>query len=209
MVWAPALTLAFAAFSVLYQSQLRGFTEVEWSKRYNNIRLDYGRDHMMRLTLFAELHSESPPVLEHRGQSLLFDLTMLIPREIWPEKPWPYAVYATAAAFRVPVRYLGWGVTTSWLEEAVANFGWPGLLLGPLLIGSICRIGDSQPDTIVCLLTILVSSMLLAVQVGAFAPLIPIWMFALLAVRARRRRAVSYATYTYPAREAWAGGAQG
>ena len=168
-VWAPLLALAFAAFSVFYQGEFRGFGEVEWTQRYNNMRLDYGREHVMRQSIFAELHPETPPVLEYRMQSLLFDATMLVPREFWPEKPWPYAIYATAAAFRVPVRYLGWGVTTSWLEEAVANLGWPGFLVGPLLVGWICRLGDSQPDTIVCLLTILVSSMLLAVQVGALA----------------------------------------
>ena len=108
-------------------------------------------------------------------QSLLFDATMLVPRTWWPDKPWPYAVYATAASFRLPVRFLGWGVTTSWLEEAVANMGWGGLIAGPLLIAWICRIGESTQDTIVRLLTILVSSMLLAVQAVAFVPVILIW----------------------------------
>ncbi len=179
LVGGPALALMFLAFSSFYQSQVRGLDQVEWGRRYNNMRLDYGRDHVIRLTLYAELHPDAPKILEYRMQSLLFDATMLVPRNIWPGKPWPYAVYATSAAFRVPARYLGWGVTTSWLEEAVANLSWAGLLAGPLLIGWICRIGDAQADHVLRLLTILVSCMLMAVQVAAFAPLILIWLLAL------------------------------
>ncbi len=175
----PAMALMFLAFSAFYQGQVRGLNQIDWARRYNNIRMDYGRDHAIRLTLYTELHPDAPSILEYRMQSLLFDASMLVPRDVWPGKPWPYAVYATAAAFRLPVRYLGWGVTTSWLEEAVANLSWAGLLAGPLLIGWICRMGDSQADPVVRLLTILVSCMLMAVQVAAFAPLILLWLLAL------------------------------
>jgi hypothetical protein len=183
IVWGLLLMGAFTGFSVLYQSEVRRFGEVEWSKRYHNLRLDYGRDHVMRLTLYAQLHPDTPPILEYRGQSLLFNVAMLVPRTVWPNKPWPYAVYATAATFRVPVRYMGWGITTSWLEEAIANLGWSGMLAGPLLIAFICRSGDSRADTIVWLLTILVSSMLLAVQAPAFTPLVLIWVVSMVAAR--------------------------
>jgi hypothetical protein len=166
---------AFCLFSFSYQSEIREFRSVDTGKQYDNIRLDYGRDHVIRSTLYAELHADSPPILEYRMQSLLFDAAMLVPRTWWPEKPWPYAVYATAAAFRLPVRFLGWGVTTSWLEEAIANLGWFGLLAGPLLLAWICRIGESSKDTIARLLTILIGSLLLAVQAVAFAPVIAIW----------------------------------
>jgi hypothetical protein len=180
------MAIAFAAFSMLYQGQFRRFNELEWSERYTNLRLDYGREHVIRTTLYAELHHEAAPILEYRLQSLVFDAAMMVPREVWPGKPWPYSVYATAAAFHIAPHYLGWGVTTSWLEEAVANMSWAGLLVGPLLIGWICRVGDSPDDTILRLLTILISSLLLAVQVGAFAPLVVIWAAALFS---RRRRA--------------------
>jgi hypothetical protein len=171
---------AFCLFSFSYQSEIREFHSVDTGKRYDNMRLDYGRDHVIRSTLYAELHADSPPILEYRMQSLLFDAAMLVPRTWWPEKPWPYAVYATAAAFRLPVRFLGWGVTTSWLEEAIANLGWFGLLAGPLLLAWICRIGESSQDTVARLLTILIGCLLLAVQAVAFAPVIAIWGAAIV-----------------------------
>jgi hypothetical protein len=188
----------FLFFSVLYQSEVRDYKTVDDAKRYDNIRLDYGRDHVIRSTLYAELNAEAPPILEYRLESFLFDATMLVPREVWPEKPWPYAVYATAAAFRLPVRFLGWGVTTSWLEEAIANLGWLGLIVGPLLPAWICRMGEASQDTIVKLLTILVSCMLLAVQAVAFAPVIGIWAAALLQAWRARRRSVMAAYISFP-----------
>ena len=187
MVLAPAMAIAFWIFSTSYQAEIRSFDAADGGQRYDNMRLDYGRDHVIRLSLYAEIHRDSEPILEHRMQSLLFDATMLVPRKMWPEKPWPYATYATAAALRLPVRNFGWGITTSWLEEAVANFGWPGLIIGPLLLAVICRVGDATKDSIVRLLTILVGSQLLVVQMTAFVPFVVIWLIAILASRRVRR----------------------
>ncbi len=178
IVLAPALAIAFGLFSAYYQGELRNFKEADSATTYDNIRLDYGRSEVIRMALYAEIHPDSEPILEYRMQSLLFDATMLVPRKSWPEKPRPYAAYATAAALRLPVRDFGWGITTSWLEEAVANFGWVGLIIGPLLLAFICRVGDATQDSIVRLITILVGSLLLAVQMPAFAPVVAIWLIA-------------------------------
>lgn len=189
VILAPVAAAMFLFFSAAYQGELRGFNMSDSGKQYDNIRLDYGRESVIRMTLYAELHPDTGAILEYRMQSLLFDLTMFVPRTIWPDKPWPYAVYATASAFRVPIRELGWGITTNWLEEAVANFGWPGLIIGPMLLACICRIGDATQDSIVRLVTILFSSMFLAVQLPAFAPLAGIWLVAVVASRRGRSQA--------------------
>jgi hypothetical protein len=189
LLLAPVAAVGFWGFSTLYQAELRGFDTVDSAKRYDNIRLDYGREHVIRMALYAELHPESEPILEYRMESLFFDATMLIPRQVWPEKPWPYAVYATAAALRIPARDFGWGITTSWLEEAIANFGVFGFILGPLLLAWICRIGDAARDTIVWMLTILVSSMFLAVQMPAFMPLMGVWVISMVVAWRSRREA--------------------
>ena len=182
-----ALRRAFCLFSFSYQSEIREFRSVDTAKQYDNIRLDYGRDHVIRSTLYAELHASPSHSRVPDAESPLrrsdARASYLVAREAWP-----YAVYATAAAFRLPVRFLGWGVTTSWLEEAVANLGWCGLLAGPLLLAWICRIGESSKDTIARLLTILMGSLLLAVQAVAFAPVIAIWGVAVFhAWRVRSR----------------------
>jgi hypothetical protein len=153
-----------------------------------SFRIDFGRDNGIRLAIFSELNPEYLQILEYRGQSVLFNLTFFVPRSVWPDKPWPYSVYSTAAVFNLRPDYLGWGVTTSWLEEAIANFSWLGFLLGPLLITLVARIGDSTGEPVVSFLTKLVVSLLLTVQLAAWIYLALLWVGALLRAQFIKRR---------------------
>ncbi len=189
---ATAVTFAIGSFSYLYQTQVRRIGEtahrresIQESDIYVNYRIDFGRDAITKQTIFAELNPAQLKVLDHRGQSLLFHATFFVPRRLWPDKPYPYAVYATAAMLRIPPRQLGWGVTTSWLEEAISNLGWLGLLVGPLVPALICAIGDRRDSQYVGLLTITVASLLLLVEATAFMPLLVLW--AVLVIRRPRR----------------------
>lgn len=166
------------SFTSLYQDQLRyNVTQTDDSQKiYENVRVDYGRDNMTKMTIFAELNPNTMKILEYRGQSFLFDLTMYVPRDIWPSKPWPYSIYFTSAMLLLPIYSYGWGMTTSILEECIANFGWIGMILGPLFISFICRLGDSRRNTTISALTILIASLFLVVQLPAFAPVFLIWL---------------------------------
>jgi hypothetical protein len=165
-------------FSFVYQSNFRsmGPTLGSYDQVYDNVRIDYGRDHEIKMAIYAELYPNEMQILEYRGESLLFDLGMYVPREMWPEKPFPYAQYVTSAMLRTPPRLWGWGMTTSWLDEAIANFGWLGMLLGPLVLSVICRVGDATRNALVVGLTILVGSLLLAVHLPAFMPIFILWL---------------------------------
>ncbi len=169
-------------YSVIYQDTVRniGSSSQDFQAVYENFRIDFGRDDRIKMTIFAELYPDKMQILEYRGQSLLFYASMYIPRTIWPEKPYPYSTYFTSALFLIPPRLLGWGMTTSWLEEAIANFSWFGLLLGPLLLAAICRIGDSRHNIIVGTLTIIVSSLFISVHLAAFAPIFILWIFLVM-----------------------------
>ena len=101
---------------------------------------------------------------------------MYVPRELWSDKPWPYAVYATSALMQIPIQYVGWSMTTGILDETIANVGWLGFLLGPLIISWIVRIGDRNQTTIIQLLTILVGSLMLVLQISAFTPIFLLWI---------------------------------
>ncbi|MBK9034482.1 MAG: hypothetical protein IPL61_24980 [Myxococcales bacterium] len=179
-----AAALALGVFSYAYQASLDRVVEgpmardqtVTASPLYLNYRIDYGRDAVTRQTIYAELHPDELQVLEYRGQSVLFDVTFFVPRGIWPGKPYPYAVYATAAMFDIPPTYMGWGITTSWLEEAIANFGWFGMLLGPLLPALVCRVGDRRRSPFAGMLTVTIASLLLMLHVIAYMPLIGLWI---------------------------------
>ena len=180
--------LALGVFSYAYQAEVRQVDETPIGRTdaataspvYVNYRVDYGRDAITRQTIYAELHPDELHVLDYRGQSLLFDLTFFVPRQMWPDKPYPYAVYATAAMFDIPVRDMGWGITTSWLDEAIANLGWLGLILGPLVPALVCRIGDRLRTPFGGLLTVTVGGLLLILQLIAFMPLFALWLAAVI-----------------------------
>lgn len=179
--------LVVSSFSYLYQSYIRriGVATTSSSDLYENARIDYTRDSRVKMALFAELYPSVSPILEFRGQSALFNLTAWIPRSMWPDKPYPYAVYFTSAMLGSSPVDRGWGMTTSVLDEAIANFSWFGLALGPVLIGLLCRIGDSTNDLLIALVTAIVVSLLLAVELVAFAPLFILWLALIIRRKVR------------------------
>ena len=180
--------LALLTFSLSYQHSVRHADVLgDWSggqTAYDGTRVDFFRDDRIRLTLFSELHPDQMQILDHRGQSFLFYLTFPVPRDAWPAKPWPYATYFTSAALGLyPARPLGWGMTTSWLEEVVANCGWFGLLLAPMTLVALCRFGDAIPWTAMRMLTALLAVLLLTVEPIAFMPLFLLWIALYAAAR--------------------------
>lgn len=177
--------IIFSSFSNFYQSSVRGInTDTKSAEElYTDFRLNFGRDHTIKSAIYAEL--ENMPILEYRGQSILFNLTFYVPRNMWPEKPFPYTRYFTSTVVyqnRLPLNSITWGLTTSWLDEAIANFSWLGLLLGPMLPLSICYLGDrfSSKNSILYTLTILTSAFLLVVSFVEFVLIFIIWMLLLL-----------------------------
>jgi hypothetical protein len=175
---AGASVLFIACFSFWYQSAVRdlGPSVAGSQDVYDNFRVDYARDSRVKMAIFAELYPSSRQILDFRGQSLLFDATAYIPRAIWPEKPLTYASYFTSAMIGCVPQELGWGMTTTIFDEGLANGSWLGLLAATLAIGFLCRIGDSCSDVLIFLLTAIVASLLLAVELVAFAPLFLIWL---------------------------------
>jgi len=100
-------------------------------------------------------------------------------------KPLTYACYFTSAMRGSSPQDWGWGMTTSIFDEAIANGSWFGLLAASLVIGILCRIGDSCSDVLVFLLTAIVASLLLTVQLVAFAPLALIWVMMIVRAKVR------------------------
>jgi hypothetical protein len=183
---AACAALAIGGFSAFYQSEIRStdagarLEELSQSPNYVYFRVDYGRDAGIRQAIHAEVDPDTRPVLDYRGQSLVFLAGVAIPRALWPSKPFPYPVYSTARALGIETREIGWGITTSWLEEAIANFSWLGFLIGPVVPALICNLGDRRKGAAASLLTVVVASLLLAVNVGAFLPMVILWLVSLI-----------------------------
>jgi hypothetical protein len=181
--------VAVLAYSALYQTFVRGAIQPSAADTYDNLRLDFFRDSRLKLILHSELGARAP-VLDYRGETLVFYLTCMVPRSVWPDKPFPYGTYLTAAALDVAPRDLGWTITSSVVDESVANLSWAGLLLAPLLIGVVCTVGDSARTSFTSAVTAVTGSLLLFVQATAFLPLIVTWIALVVSARRRQRRLV-------------------
>lgn len=185
---AMAAVIVMGIYSYIYTDQIkRGHVDNvnlgSFQQVYETTRIEYGRDDRIKMCIYSELYPEQMQILEHRGQSLLFYATMYVPRSFYPEKPLPYAQYFTSAMFLSEPKFWGWSMTTTWLGEAISNFGWLGLLLGPLALVLICRIGDSKRNYLLQLLTILVAALLLAQHLVAFAPIFFLWLLIVVVAR--------------------------
>ncbi|OKP88582.1 hypothetical protein A3844_07775 [Paenibacillus helianthi] len=181
VIFGSVALLFLLGYSSLYQNALRdNESQLTNKMKFENFRIDYGRDVATKMTIYSELHPKESKILEYRGESILFYLTIFVPRKIWLEKPYPYAVYFTDEVFNLPKEPLGWGLTTSWLEESIANFGWLGFLIGPLLISEIARRGDKTNNLIVQALTVLVICLFLVVELSAFYSIFILWVISTL-----------------------------
>ena len=164
-------------FSTYYQSEVRHIDTYNYSKDfvYEMMRVDYGREDVIKTSIYAELHPDEMQILDHRGESLWIYLTLPIPRSSWPDKPVSYGRSMWCTAVYIPRQNIAWGMTTSILEEAITNFSWFGMLIGPWLIAWICRIGDSCGDGFISAITVINATLLLLVHLSAFAPIMLTW----------------------------------
>jgi hypothetical protein len=197
LIWALAASaFVLGIFTVSYESFARNISSdsISPEEMYNIVRIDYGRESRLQFALYAEFHSERIQILQYRGQSFFFLPTAWISRSDWPDKPYPYAVYFTAAMLGESPSPRGWGMTTSMLDESLSNCGFLGLFAGPWIVLFVCRRGDDCRDIKVSLLTVVIASLMLAVQLIAFAPLVLVWM-ALVLTRFFQVRGVPFLPY--------------
>jgi hypothetical protein len=179
IVFGSLSLVLFIGYIALYQFTFRPIAVANSYSIYENSRVDYVRDQNLKAAILCELPEGDVPILDYRGESILFDIAMYVPRALWPDKPWPYAIYLTSHALEIPVTDLGWGLTSSLLDESVANFGWMGLLIGPLIFALICRVCDRSPDPLVKVTGVLIACLLMTVELVAFAPLFVAWVLYL------------------------------
>jgi hypothetical protein len=177
------LVLGYPFYDYWYNRKFRPYFENEIIMQIS--RSDIGRDGDIKLAIYTELHGNEPGILEYRGQTALFAVTMFVPRVWWPEKPYPYYRYLTAKATGTPSGTSSFNLTTSVLGESVANFGFAGMLIPPLLLGLACRWGDSCRDKAMTIYTGLSVSFLLFTEASAAAVFLAPWVGLVLLCRRR------------------------
>lgn len=189
----PFLTgsvIIVAGFSLWYQDSFGRSQSNTFEKIYNEYRLEFSRDHAHKFVLYNGFHADDDTrILSYPGESLVIYLTLPIPRSIWQEKPVSYAMSLTCAALGVKRHYLGWGVTSSILDESIANFGLFGIFLGPLAFGVILRNCLRYNDAVFRMVTTVLCLMLMMVHLSSCLPMLLCWILILW--NRRRRRAAN------------------
>lgn len=161
--------------------------------QYENFRVTYGRDDTLKSVIYNELYEQNK-ILNYRGETFLFYLStmLLIKREIWPGKPYPFATYFTAYYAGASSRTIfSYTMTTSIIDEMVANMGLFGALVLPFIfcriLSTIMKVADMEQtvrrgsfinEMILCV-GILLSIMVFAVQISAFIYIYMIYTFVL------------------------------
>ncbi|WP_172914431.1 hypothetical protein [Capnocytophaga canis] len=148
---------------------------------YVTMRVDFGRDYGLKYAIHNDLILDRN-IVPYKMASFIFIGTFFIPREIWAEKPHPYAVYFTNSAFGNfgESHMYGWGLTTSILSEAISNLGFLGLFIGPYIILYILKREVRSSSPFFKLFSILVAILLLLLEIIAFMPLFVLYLWMLL-----------------------------
>uniref|UniRef100_UPI00355913AA hypothetical protein n=1 Tax=Capnocytophaga sp. ARDL2 TaxID=3238809 RepID=UPI00355913AA len=148
---------------------------------YVGMRVDFGRDYGLKYAIHNDLILDRN-IVPYKMASFIFTGTFFLPREIWAEKPHPYAVYFTNSAFGNfgESRMYGWGLTTSILSEAISNIGFLGLFIGPYIILYILKREVRSSNPFFKLFSILVAILLLLLEIIAFMPLFLLYLWMLL-----------------------------
>ena len=156
---------------------------------YLQYRIDYSRDHNVKMALYKEYNDQEDMILEYRGQSFISNILFFIPREKWINKPYPYGVYVTATSLNELKQPLGWQMTTSILDESIANFGVIcGVIFIVLLFNFIFNIGYKYKDNILIFtMTNFVIFLLLTMQFSFSNWFIILWVFIIFLNKSNKK----------------------
>jgi hypothetical protein len=189
----PIIALLFF-FSSQYQQHFDRIHDDSFASKYTNFRIDYGRDDTFKMVVFSEIHKEANiSILKSRGQSLLFYPTFFIKRDVWTEKPYPYAVYFTSAMLGISdPSFIGWGMTTSIFDELISNLGlFLGLLVSPFMLIFVCKIGmknnKGMLGSVIYVSSVLISILMITLQIATILRIVLMLIAALMIYKLKKR----------------------
>ena len=136
------LTLAgLLLFSGFYLTTVKPLSDTSISSVYDMLRVDFGRDDVIKYTIDKEIIKDER-ILDYRAQTFIGLLFQLVPRSLWPQKPYPHYMYLTSSLLGVKINKLPAGTTPSLYEMTISNFGVLGFILAILGLVVACRIAD-------------------------------------------------------------------
>lgn len=174
------LTLLSIALFVGFISFYGKNIQIDSSDTYRGLRTDFSRDYGVRFAIYNDLILERH-ILPNKFETFIFNATFFVPREIWKDKPHPYAVYFTNSAFGnfgEDTSY-GWGLTTSIFSESISNISFFGLFLAPLILNFILKREALSTNIFFKIISIIISILLLVLHPIAFMVLILTYLIML------------------------------
>jgi hypothetical protein len=179
------IAIGLAFYSSFYLLKVKDFTSSNGNVT-KTMYIDNGRTDRVKMAIYSTVNPEELSIVNYTGQTVLYELFFFIPRSLWESKGYPYHLYFTNKLIypdpyptsyeEMEVMFYG-GMTTSFLDEAIANFSWGGFLIGPLVIALISRLGDRQPS-VLKLLTLYIVLQLLRTEPNV----IQLWIWILATV---------------------------
>lgn len=147
----PVLLTGVFLFSALYLIFFKvgfreGRTATGFQSIYETLRVDFGRDDVTKYTLDLLLRGKGT-YLDYPGQTILSTFLIWVPRSMWKTKPLQHFVYLTADIKGLSISNAGAGITPSWYETCIANFGFGGMFLAIVSIQLFCYWADKTKNS--------------------------------------------------------------
>lgn len=171
-------SILFVLFNIGYGKNIHEDNVVKSQK---DARLEFSRDYGVRFNIYSELFNDKK-ILPNKLDTYKFNIAFYIPREYWNDKPQPYAVYFTNAAFGNfgQGQLYGWGLTTNAFSEGISNLGWFGLIIVPFFLNIILKKETKSTKPLFKLVSTLICILSLVLQPMPFMPIIILYFILLL-----------------------------
>ena len=158
-------------------------------KFLDSLRLYFFRDIDVKFSIYALLNPEEYKILDFWGQSYLYNLLFYVPRQWWPNKPYPYDIYVTSSALGYPSgTVLPWNFQTSFFGEALSNLGWFGIPFSIMIINKFVRISERSNNSLIFILCIFIIMFSFMNHFGSYKNYLIIWIFIFFINKIKKNR---------------------
>ena len=167
----PILFIMLISFSAFYLIKVRPMKDTSTSGVYEMLRVDFGRDDVIKYVINEELINENR-ILDYRGETIIGLIGSFIPRKLWTNKPYPHYMYLTSSILGINKLDLPAGTTPCFLEMTICNFGIMGMPIGVLSLLLLCFFADRIKDIDKKGISLIILSVLLTQSMDVYLVLI-------------------------------------
>lgn len=142
LIMGVILFLLLIYYSIYIKTEFRNYSTFEML--YTTMRIDFGRDDVLKLVIYSFLNPDRINILDYFGQSFITQLGSIFPLSFLGVKTIGYNAFLTAGLIDMPLDPTINFMTTSIFDEFLANFGIIGFWIAPYIIGKLCVLADNQ-----------------------------------------------------------------